>query len=104
MQAQPGGDFACVAQGMTQASQTPLAAGINPTVTGKPGGCVQFSEQAGISLTVGQHINMVTSFAKGGGDIADVEGPVAASGLECFFRNDDVQDFKAMALIQDVIL
>jgi hypothetical protein len=47
---------------------------------------------------------MVTSLAKAGGDIADVEGPVAASGLECFFRNNDVQDIKAMALIQDVIL
>ena len=99
MQAQPGGDFACVAQGMTQASQTPLAAGINPTVAGKPGSCVQLSEQAGISLTVGQHINMVTSLAKGGGDIADVNWPRPCTRLECFFRNNDIQDVKAMALI-----
>ena len=85
MPAEPGGDFAAIAQGMAQTPEAALAAGFGPAVAREPGGCLQVSEQAGISLTVSQHINMVTRLAEGRCDVGDVEGPVAGARLEGFF-------------------
>ena len=85
MPAEPGGDFAAIAQGMAQAPEAALAAGFGPAVAREPGSCVQLSEQVRIGLAVGQHVYMVTGFAEGCGDVADVEGPVAIAGLEGFF-------------------
>lgn len=87
MLVEPGGDFTAVAQSMAQATDAPLTAGFGPAVAGEPGGCLQLSEQTGISLVVGQHVNLVTSLAEGSGDVADVDGPVTGAGLEGFFCN-----------------
>ena len=89
MPAEPGGDFAAVAQGMAQAPEAALAARFGPAIAREPGGCVQLSEQAGISLTVRQHVGLVAGLAESCGDVADVEGPVAAAGLEGFFKNQE---------------
>jgi len=86
MKAEPGGDFTAITKGMAQATEAALAAGLGPAVARKPGGCFQLSEQGGISLAVRQHDGLVAGLAKGSGDVADVEGPVAFAGLEGFLE------------------